>query len=141
MKKITIILILMLSVSFGIQAQEVEHLDAKSFKEKVYNYTKNSTWKYEGDMPAIVDFYASWCPPCKMIAPFLKELAKEYEGKIKIYKIDVDKDKEVARTMKVRVMPTLFYITADGKIKKRLGGMPKAKIEHEINNYMKVKKN
>ncbi len=140
MKKITIIISLMLAVSFGMQAQHAEHIDAKAFKEKIYNYTKNSKWKYEGDMPVIVDFYASWCGPCRYIAPFLEELAKEYEGKIKIYKVNVDKDREVAMKMKIRAMPTLFFIKADGKFKKVLGGLPKANLEHEINNYLKVQK-
>ena len=76
---------------------EIVHLTKAEFLKKVYNYEANpNDWKYEGDKPAIVDFYADWCGPCKMVAPILDELAKEYDGQIVIYKVDTEKEQELA---------------------------------------------
>ncbi len=140
MRYLTILVALFLVSSFGLKAQKAEHLDAKTFKKLVYNYDKNTKWQYEGKLPAIVDFYTDWCGPCRYVAPFLEELSKEYDGKIKVYKVNTEKNPEVARAFKIRGIPTFLFITADGKMKKRVGAMPKSGFEHEINNYMKVKK-
>ncbi len=131
---------LIFAMSIGVQAQSTEHLNVKTFKEKVYNYEKNKEWKYEGDVPAIVDFYADWCGPCRYVAPFLEELAKEYGDKIKIYKVNTAHNKELSRVFKIRGIPAFLFIRADGKMKKRVGAMPKAEFEREINKYLKVKK-
>ena len=86
------------------------------FLEKVYNFEKNpDEWKYEGDKPAIVDFYATWCGPCKMVAPILDELAKEYDGQIVIYKVDTDKETELARAFGIRSIPSILFIPMNGK--------------------------
>ncbi len=140
MRYLTILVALVLVSSFSLRAQKAEQIDAATFKKQVYNYEKNTKWEYEGKLPAIVDFYADWCPPCKYVAPFLEELAQEYDGKIKIYKVNTDKNPEVARAFKIRGIPTFLFIKADGKMKKKVGGMPKSAFEYEINNYMKVEK-
>ncbi len=140
MRQLTIIIGLILAISINVKAQQTEQLDEKSFKQKVYDYSKNTKWKYESNQPAIVDFYTDWCGPCKYVAPFLEELANEYEGKIKIYKINTDHHPEIARAFKIRGIPTFLFITADGKMKKRVGAMAKSRFEYEINNYLKVNK-
>ncbi len=140
MKKLTFIISLIFAVSLSIKAQQVEHLDVQTFKEKVFDYTKHNKWKYEGSKPAIVDFYADWCRPCKYVSPFLEELAEEYGDKIKIYKVNTDQNAEVARAFKLRGIPAFLFIRADGKMKKKIGAMNKATFEHEINNYMQVQK-
>ena len=95
---------------------KVIHLTKAEFLAKVYNFEKNpEEWKYEGDKPCIVDFYATWCGPCKALAPVLEELAKEYDGKIYIYKVDVDKEEELAATFGIRSIPTLLWIPKNGK--------------------------
>ena len=95
---------------------EIVHLTKAEFLKKVYNYEANpNDWKYEGDKPAIVDFYATWCGPCKALAPVLEELAKEYAGKVYIYKIDVDKEEELAGAFGIRSIPTLLWIPQSGK--------------------------
>ena len=71
-------------------------LTTEEFKAKVFDYTSNKEWKYEGKLPAIIDFYADWCGPCKMVAPILEELSKQYEGKLAIYKVDTDAENELA---------------------------------------------
>ena len=91
------------------QNAQVIHLNKAEFLEKVYNYEKNpDKWTYEGDKPAIVDFYADWCGPCKMIAPILEELAAEYAGQIVVYKINTDKEQELSAAFGIRSIPTLL---------------------------------
>ena len=88
-------------------------LTSDEFKEKVIDYM-DANAKYKGTLPAIIDFYATWCRPCKMLTPVLEELAKEYDGKIVIYKIDVDAEKKMAQAVGIRSMPTLFFFPMDG---------------------------
>lgn len=115
----------------------VKHLTKAEFLQKVYNYEKNpDAWKYEGDKPAIVDFYATWCGPCKMIAPVLEELAKEYEGKIVIYKIDTDKEKELASAFGIRSIPTILFIPKSGDPQVAHGAMPKEGLKKAIDDFL-----
>jgi len=95
---------------------EPVHLTKQDFLEKVMNYEKNPTeWIYEGDLPAIIDFYADWCGPCRKAAPILEELAKEYEGKIYVYKIDTDKEKELASVFGIQSIPAFLLVPQSGK--------------------------
>ena len=95
----------------------VIEMDETMFLTRVFDYTdKNATeWKYKGDKPCIIDFYATWCGPCKIIAPTLKELAKEYKDSIYVYKVDVDKQKRLAGTMGIQSMPTIVFIPIKGQ--------------------------
>ncbi len=94
---------------------KVIHLTKADFLAKVYNFEKNpKEWKYEGDKPAIVDFYADWCGPCKMVAPILDELAKEYDGQIVIYKVDTEKEQELAGAFGIRSIPSILFIPMEG---------------------------
>ena len=92
----------------------VEHLTLESFKTKIFDFDKNTEWKFEGDKPAVIDFYADWCGPCKMVAPILDELSKEYEGKIDIYKVDTEKERELAGIFAVSythlTLPTIYSV-------------------------------
>lgn len=91
-------------------------LTKQDFLEKVMNYEKNQTeWVYEGDKPALIDFYADWCGPCRMAAPVLDELAKEYEGRIHIYKIDTEKEKELAAVFGIQSIPAFLFVPQNGK--------------------------
>jgi thioredoxin len=92
------------------------YLTKETFLKKVMNYEKNtSEWVYEGDLPAIIDFYADWCGPCRMAAPVLDELAKEYEGKVHIYKIDTEKERELAAVFGIQSIPAFLYVPLEGK--------------------------
>ena len=115
----------------------VKHLTKQEFIEKVYNYEKNpDKWIYEGNMPAIIDFYATWCGPCKAIAPVLEELAKEYAGKIVIYKIDTDKERELAAAFGISSIPTLLFIPSIGDPQVSKGALPKESLKRAIDEFL-----
>lgn len=103
----------------------IEHLTTETFKQKVFNYEKNKEWKYEGDKPAIIDFYADWCGPCKMVAPILEELAQEYEGKINIYKVDTEAEQELAAIFGIRSIPSLLFVPLNDQPQMAMGALPK----------------
>lgn len=95
---------------------EVIHLTKAEFLKKVFNYEANpNEWKYEGDKPCIVDFFATWCGPCKALSPVLDSIAKEYDGKLVVYKIDVNQEEDLAAAFGVRSIPTLLFIPMTGK--------------------------
>lgn len=114
------------------------HLTTREFKEKVYNFEANpNTFKYEGSMPAIVDFFATWCGPCQALGPVLDELAKEYEGRLLIYKVDVDKNEELSQLFGIRSVPTLLYIPKEGQPYILPGAPSKAQLKQIIENMIK----
>jgi thioredoxin len=116
--------------------KEVVHLTAQDFKEKVFDYEKGSEWKYKGDLPAIVDFYADWCQPCKMIAPILEELALDYAGKIVVYKVDTENEQELSSVFGIQSIPTLLFIPMEGKPQIAMGALPKQKFEIAIKDIL-----
>ena len=118
----------------------VIHLDKEQFKKLVFDYENNKEWKYQGDKPAILDFYADWCGPCRMLSPVLAEVQKEYGGKIQVYKVNTDKERELAATFGIRSLPTVVFIPLEGQPQAILGFRPKEEIENVIKNVLKVEK-
>ncbi|HEU5051856.1 MAG TPA: thioredoxin [Hanamia sp.] len=112
-------------------------LTTKEFKEKIFNYETEKDWKYEG-LPAIVDFYADWCGPCKMVAPILEELSNEYEGKLVIYKVNTDKEQELSAVFGIQSIPTLLFIGADGEPMMQPGALPKHILKKVIDEQLLV---
>ena len=102
-----------------------EHLTVETFKEKVFNYTDNKEWKFEGDLPCIIDFYADWCGPCKMVAPILEELSGEYEGKMNVYKINTEEQQELAQAFGIQSIPSILFVPKDGQPQMSAGALPK----------------
>ncbi len=100
-------------------------LNTAGFKEKVFNYDIVKDWKYQGELPAIIDFYADWCGPCKMVAPVLEELSKEYEGRLLIYKVNTDIEQELASVFGIQSIPTILFIDAAGEPMMQPGAFPK----------------
>jgi thioredoxin len=117
----------------------VVHLTNENFKNMVFNYEKNNEWKYEGDKPAIIDFYADWCAPCRQLAPLLEEVAKEYSGKIIVYKVDTEKERILTQNMGISGLPTLLFIPAVGKPQMSMGLLPKESLVKAINEVLLVK--
>lgn len=116
---------------------KVTHLTKEEFLVKVANYIENpDEWKFLGDKPAVIDFYASWCGPCKMLAPILEEVAEEYDGKIDVYKVNVEDEEELAGLFGVRSVPTVLYIPMEGNPQVTQGAMPKASLKEVINNVL-----
>jgi thioredoxin len=107
------------------------------FLERVFNYEKNpDTWVYEGNKPAIIDFYADWCGPCKKIAPIMAQLAEEYKDQIVIYKVDTDKERELAQVFQIRSIPSILFIPAEGQPQMTMGALPKAEFEKMIKEVL-----
>jgi len=115
---------------------EVVHLTAQDFKEKVFNYETGSEWKYEGNLPAIIDFYADWCQPCKMVAPVLEELAVKYAGKIVVYKVDTESEQELASVFGIQSIPTLLFVPKEGQPQAAMGALPKQTFEDVIKDIL-----
>lgn len=109
-----------------------EHLTKETFLEKVFNYEKNKEWKFEGDLPCVIDFYADWCGPCKMVAPIIEELSKEYEGKVNFYKIDTEAEQELAGAFGIRSIPSLLFVPKEGQPQMAMGALPKAAFKQVI---------
>jgi thioredoxin 1 len=103
----------------------IEHLNKETFKRKVFDYEKNTDWKFEGEKPCLVDFYADWCQPCKVVAPVLEELADEYTGKMNIYKVDTEDQRELASVFGIQSIPSLLFIPAKGQPQMARGALPK----------------
>lgn len=101
------------------------NLTADGFKENIFDYSKEQEWKYKGSLPAIVDFYADWCGPCKAVAPVLEELSEEYKDQVLIYKIDTDKEAELSGLFGIQSIPTLLFIPVDGQPMMQKGAIPK----------------
>lgn len=115
-------------------------LTTEDFKLKVLDYTTQVQWKYQGTLPAIIDFYADWCGPCKMVAPVLEELAKEYDGKLIIYKVDTEKEQELAAIFDIRSIPTFLFIPMEGKPMLQPGALSKAMFKKVIDEHLVVEK-
>ena len=102
-----------------------EHLTKQTFLEKIFNYETNTEWKYEGDLPSLIDFYADWCGPCKMVAPIMEELSEEYKGKVNFYKINTENEQELAAAFGIQSIPSLLFIRKEGKPQMAVGALPK----------------
>lgn len=113
-------------------------MTTQDFKDKVFDYVKIKDWKYQGTLPAIIDFYADWCGPCKMIAPILEDLSKEYEGKIIIYKVDTDVEQELSAVFGIQSIPTMLFIGADGEPMMQPGALPKHVLKQIIEEKLLV---
>jgi len=134
MKKTAYLLLFSLIVALSATAKstgnvKIEELNAKTFKEKVWNFDKNKTFKRQGKLPIILDFHATWCRPCKMLAPHLQAIQNKYKGKLIVYKIDVDQEPELAHKFKIEAMPTIVFVNSSTTFKSELGYRDYAEFE------------
>ena len=118
----------------------LEHLTKETFKEKVFNFEQNKDWKYEGDKPCLIDFYADWCGPCKMVAPVLEEIQQEYGDNLVVYKIDTEDQRELAAMFGVQSIPSLLFVPKEGQPQMAMGALPKDTFVQAISEVLKVEK-
>jgi thioredoxin 1 len=119
--------------------ESVVPMTNETFKKMIFNYDLNKDWKFEGSKPAIIDFYADWCPPCRQLSPLVEEIAKEYAGKIDVYKVDTDKETTLAQALGITNLPTLLFIPAKGKPQSTMGALPKESLVKAINEILLIK--
>lgn len=117
----------------------VEHLTVETFKAKVFDFEQNKDWKFEGERPCLVDFYADWCGPCKTVAPILEELKEEYGDNLDIYKIDTEKERELASMFGIQSIPSLLFIPKDGQPQMSQGAMSKESFKQAFSEVLGVK--
>jgi len=117
-----------------------ERLNTAQFKEKVFNYETHKDWNYSGDLPAIVDFYADWCGPCKMVSPILDQISKDYAGKLHVYKVNTDEEQELSAAFGIQSIPTILFIPKEGNPQAAQGALPKATLEKAIKDVLGVEK-
>jgi thioredoxin len=117
----------------------VTELSDESFKKLIFDYEKNEDFRFDGDKPAIIDFYADWCAPCRQLSPLVESIAEEYSGKINVYKVDTDKEKKLANALGITGLPTLLFIPSEGMPRSSLGLISREDMVKAINEIMLVK--
>jgi len=118
----------------------MEKLDKQAFIEKVFDYEKEKEWKYRGTLPAIIDFYADWCGPCKMVTPVLEKISADYDGQLAIYKVDTDKEQDLAMAFGIQSIPSLLFIPVSGQPQMARGAMDRRGFDKAIAEILGVKK-
>jgi thioredoxin len=118
----------------------LEHLTKETFLSKVFDYEKNKEWKFEGNLPCVIDFYADWCGPCRMVAPVLEELASDYEGKLNIYKVNTEEEQELAAVFGIRSIPSILFVPATGQPQMAMGALPKETFIKAFKDVLGVEK-
>ncbi len=119
----------------------MEHLTLDTFKEKVCECGFDggeSKWKYKGNVPAVIDFYANWCGPCKMVSPILEQLSKEYEGRLNIYKVDTEAQRELAGAFGITSIPSILFVPLDGQPQMAAGALPKNEFKKAFKDILGV---
>ena len=113
-------------------------MTSETFKSKVFNYDTYKEWKFEGEKPCLIDFYADWCGPCKMVAPILEELAEEYQGKIDMYKVNTEQERELASIFGIQSIPSLLFVPLSGQPQMALGALPKESFRSAFKEVLEV---
>ena len=131
MKKTILIAMMILATAFTVNAQDkkddskVKHLTYNEFLHKVWDFEDDpNTFRYRGKLPAVVDFYADWCGPCRRVAPIMEKLAEEYDGRLLVYKVNVDQEKDLASAFQVKSIPMVLFIPLEGQPMMQVGALP-----------------
>lgn len=138
-KTIVFVISLLITASFAMAQEKtnVEHLTYKGFLANIWDFEKNpNNFVYKGKTAAIVDFYADWCGPCRKVAPILEKLAKEYEGKLKIYKVNVDQERNLATTFNVQSIPTMLFFPLNGQPMMQVGAMQEQDLRKVVDEFL-----
>jgi len=139
MYKKLIVFIALATLSLAAKAQTVSYITTQEFKDKIFDYAHEKDWKYLGAKPCVIDFYTTWCGPCKRLAPIMEELAQKYAGKVNFYKADTEQERELAYVFQISSIPQVLYVPKDGQPILLKGLYPKEEIikiidEHLLNN-------
>ena len=116
----------------------ITHLTKESFIEKVFDFREKEDWDFKGEKPALIDFYADWCGPCRQVAPILEELSNEYEGRVDIYKVNTEEQQELAAVFGIRSIPSILFIPMDGKPQMAAGALPKDTFKKAIADVLRI---
>ena len=143
MKKAILIAMVMLATVFTANAQDkkedskVKQLTYKEFIKKVWNFENNpNTFIYKGDLPAVIDFYADWCGPCRRVAPIMEKMAEEYDGRLLVFKVNVDQEKELAAAFQVKSIPMVLFIPLEGQPMMQVGAMQEAEYKKVVEEHL-----
>lgn len=143
MKKTVLLITAFLLISFGLNAQnktndsKVKMLTYKEFLKKVWDFEKSpDTYMFKGKVPAVVDFYADWCGPCRKVGPIMEQLAKDYDGRLTVYKVNVDEQKDLAMAFQVRSIPMVLFLPLTGKPMVQTGAMSEEQYRNVIDNRL-----
>jgi len=117
---------------------KLEHLTTETFKSKIFNYETNKEWKFEGARPAIIDFYADWCQPCKIVAPILEELKEEYGEKLDIFKVNTEEQRDLSAIFGIQSIPSLLFVPVEGQPQMAMGALPKETFKQAISEVLNV---
>jgi len=118
----------------------MESLTKDTFLRKVFNYKQNKEWKFEGKLPCIIDFYADWCGPCKMVEPILEEFVQEYRGELNIYRVDTQAQQELASIFGIRSIPSILFVPLNSKPQMLVGALPKNALKKAVKDILKVER-
>lgn len=128
--------VLALGITLPVAANDVTYLNTKEFKARIFDYTTNAEWQYKGDKPCVIDFYTTWCGPCKRLAPIMEELSQTYCDQVKFYKVDTERERELAGVFRINSIPQVLYIPVDGEPILLKGLYPKENIVEIIDEYL-----
>ena len=128
--------LLAIGVTLPVSADDVTYLTTKEFKARIFDYTTNAEWQYKGDKPCVIDFYTTWCGPCKRLVPIMEELSQTYCDQVKFYKVDTERERELAGVFRINSIPQVLYIPVDGEPILLKGLYPKENIVEIIDEYL-----
>ena len=135
-KKILLTVLILTGLVLPMTAEDVTYLTTEDFKERIFDYTVNKDWHYKGDMPCVIDFYTTWCGPCKRLAPIMEELSQTYCDQVKFYKVDTERERELAGVFRISSIPQVLYIPVEGEPVILKGLYPKENIVEIIDDYL-----
>ena len=136
MKKILISILLVAGSVLPMVADDVTYLTTEEFKARIFDYTAEKEWKYKGDQPCVIDFYTTWCGPCKRLAPIMEELSQTYCDQVRFYKVDIERERELAALFGISSIPQVLYIREGSKPMLLKGLYPKENIVEIIDDYL-----
>ena len=139
MRKYVLILFLSL-MAVGAWADDVVYITTDQFRDRIFDYKTSKDWNYKGDKPCVIDFYTTWCGPCKRLAPIMDELSQTYCDQVKFYKADTERERELAYVFGINSIPQVLYVPAEGKPMLLKGLYPKEEIEKIIDEFLLGKK-